>query len=102
MRVRDYREVKPKEEVPGVAMYEVITAAEGAPNFAMRVVEVEPGASTPHHDHPWEHEVYVIAGEGVVKGEQGDTRLKQGSTVFIPPNEKHCFVNTGNEILHLI
>ena len=102
MKVRDYREVKPKEEVPGAAMYEVITAAEGAPNFAMRVVEVKPGASTPQHDHPWEHEVYVITGEGVVKGEEEEARLKQGSTVFIPPNEKHCFVNTRNEILHLI
>ena len=102
MKVRDYRDVKPKEEVPGAAMYEVITAAEGAPNFALRVVEVQSGASSPYHHHPWEHEAYIISGEGVVKGEQSETRVKQGSTVFILPDEQHCFTNTSNEILHFI
>ena len=102
MKIRDYHEAKPNEEFPGVAMYEVITAAEGAPNFALRVAEVQPGASSPYHHHPWEHEAYIVSGEGVVKGEQSETPVKQGSTVFILPDEQHCFTNTGKETLRFI
>ncbi len=99
MKVSHYLDIKPKEEVPGAAMREVITAADGAPNFTMRVIEVKPGASTPYHNHPWEHEVFVLAGEGVVKGGQKETRIKQGSIVFIPPDEQHNFTSSSEEPL---
>ena len=102
MKVSHYLDIKPKEEVAGAAIREVITAADGAPNFAMRVIEVKPGSSTPYHNHPWEHEVFVLTGEGAVKGEQGEARIKQGSIVFIPPDEQHNFVNKGNEPLCFI
>ena len=74
MIVRDFREVaaNPSGEAEGVAMRWVIAKNDGAPNFAMRVVEVQPGGSTPHHQHEWEHEVFVIEGQGVVRGSQGD------------------------------
>ena len=36
------------------------------PNFAMREFELEPGGHTPHHFHPYEHEIYVLAGEGAI------------------------------------
>ena len=42
---------------------------DGAPNFAMRQFEVEPGGYTPKHYHPYEHEVYVLEGAGVVHEE---------------------------------
>jgi quercetin dioxygenase-like cupin family protein len=96
MRVKNYLEVKATPELPGVLKREVITAQDGAPNFCMRVFEVEPGSATPHHTHPWEHEVFVLAGEGVVVGEGGETSIAEGSVVFIAPNEPHCLVNKGN------
>ena len=40
MKIVHYTEVKPVEEVPGVNKHDVITAADGAPNFCMRVFEV--------------------------------------------------------------
>ena len=40
----------------------LITKAEGAPRFAMRVFTLEPAGHTPYHAHEWEHEVYVLAG----------------------------------------
>ena len=102
MKVSHYLDIKPKEEVAGAAIREVITDADGAPNFTMRIVEVKPGTSTPHHDHPWEHEVFVLTGEGTVKGKQGEAQIKQGSIVFIPPDEPHNFVNKGSEPLCFI
>ena len=37
---------------------------DGTPNFAMRQFEVAPGGYTPRHSHPYEHEVFVLEGEG--------------------------------------
>ncbi len=90
-------EVKPNEEVPGVAMREVITGDDGAPNFCMRVFTVEPGSATPFHSHSWEHEVFVLSGQGVVKSERGETKIAGDSVVFVPLDERHCFVNSGRE-----
>ena len=102
MKVSNYLDTKPVPELPGVVKREFINADDGAPNFCMRVFEVEPGSSTPSHSHWWEHEVYVLAGRGVVVGEGGETQIARDSIVFVPPNEHHCFVNNGNEILRFI
>ena len=64
MKVSNYRDSQPTEEVQGVLKREVITASDGAPHFCMRVFEVEPGSSTPSHSHPWEHEVFILSGKG--------------------------------------
>ncbi|MFQ6121687.1 MAG: cupin domain-containing protein [Dehalococcoidales bacterium] len=102
IKVCNYSEVKPIQELPGVTKREVINADDGAPNFCMRVFEVEPGSSTPSHSHSWEHEVYILSGRGVVIGEQEETQIAAGSVVFVPPNEHHCFANNSNEPLRFI
>ena len=104
MIVRDYREVesKPSDGVEGVSLRWVIAKDDGAPNFAMRVIDVQPGCATPHHEHAWEHEVFVLGGKGVVKGKDGERPLQEGSVVFVPGNEKHQFVNTGDGVLRFI
>jgi quercetin dioxygenase-like cupin family protein len=98
----DYREVKASEEVPGVDMRVVIGPNEEAPNFVMRVFEVEPGASTPFHSHPWEHEVYVFGGAGRVRSDAGETELSAGSVVYVAPDEQHCFSNAGDDLLRFV
>jgi quercetin dioxygenase-like cupin family protein len=102
MKVSNYLDTKPIEEVPGVVKREVITASDGAPNFCMRVFELEPGSSTPLHSHQWEHEVFVLSGQGVVTGEQGETPIDKDSVIFVAPDEQHCFTNTGKEPLRFI
>jgi quercetin dioxygenase-like cupin family protein len=102
MKIAKYSDTKPTKELPGVTKREVITAGDGAPNFCMRVFEVEAGSSTPDHTHPWEHEVFILAGKGVVRGEPGESAIGPGSVVFIAPNERHCFVNTGQQLLRFI
>ena len=102
MKVCNYLDIEPIPEMPGVMKRDVITAGDGAPNFCMRVFEVEPGSSTPHHSHQWEHEVFILSGRGVAVGEQGETQIAKDTVVFIPPDEKHCFINKGNEPLRFI
>ena len=45
MIVSSYLDTKPVQELPGVVKREVVCADKGAPNFCMRVFDVEPGSS---------------------------------------------------------
>ncbi|RLI08111.1 cupin [Candidatus Bathyarchaeota archaeon] len=105
MRVFDYREVPPEpvEGYEGVKVRWLLRTEHGAEKFWMRLFEVEPGGSTPYHRHPWEHEVFVLEGEGVVVGEGGrEQPIRPGTVVFVPPNEIHQFKNTGQGVLKFI
>lgn len=104
MIVKNYRQVTPEPaaEAPGVTVRWMITEKDGAPNFAMRVFEVEPGAATPFHTHAWEHEAFILAGTGHVRGESGETPFQEGDAVFVAPEEKHQFVNDGDTLLRFI
>lgn len=104
MKVHNYREVKPEEspESPGASLRWVIGEKEAAPTFSMRVAELQPGASTPGHSHDWEHEIFVLSGQGKVGAGGEEVLLEEGDAVFIPPMEEHRFVNDGDDVLRFI
>ncbi len=92
-------------ELPGASgcrVRWVLGKDEGAPNFAMRQFEVDPDGFTPRHFHPYEHEVYVIDGTGVVY--EGDVQhpIGPGDVVFVQPDEVHQFRNTGDKPLKFL
>lgn len=75
---------------------------DGTPNFAMRQFEVAPGGYTPRHSHPYEHEVFVLEGEGeVCEGDQPHS-LRAGDVVLVQPDEVHQFRNTGSAPLKFL
>lgn len=80
----------------------LITKEMGAPNFAMRLFEVEPSGHSPLHTHPWEHEVFILEGEGILVGENRETKFSAGNAVFVSPNEKHQFRNSGEKPLKFL
>ena len=80
----------------------VISKKDGAENFAMRVFEIQPGGHTPLHQHDWEHEIFVLEGNGIARDKEKQEAFKQGDIFFIPPMDWHQFVNEGNEILKII
>ncbi len=86
----------------GARMRMLVGPAEGARNFHMRHFEVAPGGHTPHHSHDYEHEMLILSGTGVAKSEQGDRPIKPGDVLFVPPNEKHQFINTGAQPLTFV
>lgn len=102
MKVCNYLETKVIDDAPGVLHRVVVGADDGAPRFAMRVFEVKPGSSTPFHSHWWEHEVFVLSGEGTVKSKGNGEQISEGTVVFVAPDEEHCFVNSGNDLLRFI
>jgi quercetin dioxygenase-like cupin family protein len=80
----------------------LLTKDDGAPTFAMRELQLETGGFTPLHQHPWEHEVYVLEGTGVVRGGNDEQVLSPGAVILVPPDELHQFRNTGKETLRFL
>lgn len=99
MLIKNYMEVEEKilEEYKGVKMRRVITEEDGAPNFIMRVFELTPDGYTPLHSHEWEHEVFILSGEGEVTSAEGKHKVEKDDVVFVPGNEIHQFRNIGEQ-----
>ena len=74
----------------GTVIRHVITEKDGAPNFNMRVLIMEPGGQSPNHSHPWEHEFFVLSGKGTGEVDGKTVNLKPGDVLYIPLDSQHC------------
>lgn len=75
----------------------LISADDGAPNFAMRRFTIAPEGYTPLHRHDNEHEVFVLSGKGKLVYEGKEYPLNPGSFALVDPGALHQFRNAGNE-----
>ncbi|MFX0003384.1 MAG: cupin domain-containing protein [Candidatus Hodarchaeota archaeon] len=107
MLKKNYKDIEQKEailadgtKVEGIYIRWLIDENLGAKNFAMRRIEVKPDQRIPLHNHPEEHEIYILEGNGKFYNDKGEIELvKQGDFVFILPNEKHGIDNVGKDNL---
>lgn len=99
---RDYREVPAEPVGDGITIRWVIGRPEGAPNFAMRVIEFQPGAIFARHQHPYEHQIFVLEGEGLVEGSAEKIPMRPGTALYVAPDESHGYRNTGADALRFI
>lgn len=90
------------DTVKGVTGRVVIGRADGAPNFCMRVFELDAAGFTPKHKHDWEHEIFFHGGQGEVWQAGGWVPVTTGSVAFIPGNEEHQIRNTGEDKLTFV
>jgi tRNA-Thr(GGU) m(6)t(6)A37 methyltransferase TsaA len=104
MQVRHSFEMKaePVEGVPGLTVRWLWSTLDGAPTFALRLFEVDPGSSTPYHRHAQEHEVYILSGQASLREKSQEHHLVSGDTVLVLPYEEHQFHNTGSEPLRFL
>jgi quercetin dioxygenase-like cupin family protein len=106
LKVMNYHQVPAQdvaeEGAEGVRIRWLVTKEDGAPNFAMRHFEIEPGGHTPFHSHPWEHEVFILRGTGKVVREGRNAPISEGTFVYVPPGEEHQFRNDGSSQMDLI
>jgi quercetin dioxygenase-like cupin family protein len=68
----------------------------------MRQFEVAPGGHTPRHHHPYEHEIYVLEGEGEVLENDTPHPLHAGDVVLVKPDDVHQFRNVGDRPLKFL
>ena len=97
MKVFNYEEIRAQDVEEGAFKVKIrwlIAKDIGAENFAMRLFEVKPGGYTPLHKHPWEHEVFILKGQGLITGGSEEKVFREGDVVFLPSNMTHQFKNT--------
>ncbi|MBN1297734.1 cupin domain-containing protein [bacterium] len=87
------------EGAQGVRKAVLLGESDGAVNFIMREFRVAPGGYTPFHRHNFEHEVYVIRGQGVLRTDDGDRVIRTGTVCLVIPDRNHQFLTTGTEEL---
>ncbi|MCP4215584.1 MAG: cupin domain-containing protein [bacterium] len=99
MIVKKYEEVEKKEVlmegVKDASVRWLIGEDSPAPNFHMRLFQLEPGGHSPFHSHDFEHEIYVVEGVGQLMTQKDPLPLEQGSFALVMPNEEHQFRNMG-------
>lgn len=90
-------------EAPGARMRWLIDDThDGAPVYALRMVEIEPGGHSPHHNHSYEHENFVVEGRGRVFISGVWHELKAGDVVFVPPDVEHEYANAGDSTFRFL
>ena len=86
----------------GVTIRWLITPDDGPTAFCMRHFDIVPSGYTPEHQHDWEHQVFILEGEGTVLGGDQTRAFRAGDVIFLPPNERHQFRNTGEAAVRLL
>ena len=92
-----------KKGAENVRVRYLIDERHGSNHFALRLYSVENGGHTALDQHGYEHQVYILGGEGQLKGEDGNgpvlRALHAGDTIIIPSNAVHQFINGRDEPL---
>ncbi len=90
-----------KKDAEKVKVQYLVDERQGSERFALRLYTVEKGGHTPLDQHEYEHQVYVLSGQGLVKQSKENPQalrtLRAGDTVFIPSNAVHQFINERDE-----
>lgn len=95
MQVDHYLDIAPLPERAGGLIVRRITSSATA-DASMDICEIAVGASSALHEHSWEHQVFVVAGQGAVTDGQNPLRFRPGDVVVIPAGQSHQFVNVGD------
>jgi quercetin dioxygenase-like cupin family protein len=105
MKIKKKSEATPESmdsgEVSGIKFYPMITAKDGAPNFAMRLFEIGPDGHSPKHTHDWEHEVFIVSGNGHVFKDGQEIPIEKDTFLLVSKGELHQFI-AGDEGMSMI
>lgn len=72
----------------------------GARNFSLGTVTIEPNCETSMHTRTVEEVIYMISGEGEVVTEEGERyTLLSGDSILIPAGISHKHVNSSEKSL---
>ncbi len=82
---------------PGGSPGRLITLDDNPPTCTMTYSEIEPGQTSAHHIHPWEHEVYIIEGSGTLVCDGNNYPVKAGDALFIPGEVDHYTLNDSGQ-----
>ncbi|MBW1779485.1 MAG: cupin domain-containing protein [Deltaproteobacteria bacterium] len=92
-----------KEGFKGMNQRFIWTKPDGCENFAMRLMEFEPYGHTSYHAHMEDHEFFILEGEAVAVDAAGnEIKLREGDTLYVPPDEPHQMKNAGGSPMRML
>ena len=91
--IRNYRD----HFTPSGGAARLINLADNPPTTTLSYSHIQPGETSSHHIHAWEHEVYIIKGSGTLVCDGVNYPVKAGDAIFIPGNVDHYTLNDGGE-----
>jgi quercetin dioxygenase-like cupin family protein len=100
MRVKAWRELE--SSISGEASGVTIRYIRRTEDVELKVLEIEPGSSTPYHAHEHPHDSVVISGHGAVRQDPGAHEFGPGDIIQIAANELHAIVNRADELLQIL
>jgi quercetin dioxygenase-like cupin family protein len=80
----------------------LIGKAEGAQNFAFRYYQISPGGHSREEQHPYDHGMLILQGQGEVLLGNEVKPISRGDIVYIAPDLLHQVRNTSNDPLGFI
>ena len=102
MKIISYKEVESKE-VEGSSKLKIKWLNnDGSENFAVRHCEIGSGGFSPYHKHSWEHEIFVLEGEGLAISDKESKPISAGDSISIPSDEVHQIKNTSKMPLRIL
>jgi quercetin dioxygenase-like cupin family protein len=91
-----------KTETNQVSETWMIGKKEGAENFAFRYYQLSPGSRSNQEQHAYDHGILVLQGSGEVQLGDETHPVSRGDVIYIPPDELHQLVNSGDNPLGFI
>lgn len=86
-----------KEGAYNVTVKYLLHKAVGAKNLQLRLFKIDIKGYTPLEKHAHEHEVFILRGTALLRGENREILVSPESVIFIPSFEEHQFKNIGDE-----
>ncbi|HZW56974.1 MAG TPA: cupin domain-containing protein [Nitrososphaerales archaeon] len=54
---------------------------------------VKPFGFADEHSHPWDHAYFILEGRARIRVGVEEREVREGSLIYVPPNEKHAVKN---------
>lgn len=86
----------------GVTGLPLLDLSEGTGQFDFRGVRIGPGGISPDHVHAWVQANYILSGRGRLALDGVAHAVGPGDFIYVPPNARHVFTNTGDDDLVLL
>ncbi len=61
-----------------------------------------PPSRAPQHYHTYEEAIYILQGSGIVWADEERCEFTTGTSIYLPPGQRHCLENPGPDEVRLL
>ena len=92
----------PQADLQGIKKFLLVSKADGAQHFEMRLFEFAPGAKSDHVRHDKEYGFHILEGQARFKINEEEHTLKGKDVAYVSKGELLLITNEGEDSLRFI